>query len=109
WSRNHLPFTARFPDVAAALTALPVDNFTIDGELVAFDGNRTSFALLQRTQTGSRPEFHVFDLLHLLGHDTTVLPLSDRRRLLVQALEGVGGAVHVVATVEGNPQVLLEQ
>jgi len=44
WSRNHLSFTARFPTVVAALAQLPVDNFTLDGELVAFEGSRTSFA-----------------------------------------------------------------
>jgi bifunctional non-homologous end joining protein LigD len=109
WSRNRLPFTARFPDIAAALARLPVDNFTVDGELVAFDGNRTSFALLQRPQSGSRPEFHAFDLLHLLGRDTRLLPLTDRKRLLAQALENAGAGIHVVPTVEGDPQVLLEQ
>jgi bifunctional non-homologous end joining protein LigD len=109
WSRNHLSFTARFPDLVASLRALPVDNFTIDGELVAFDGNRTSFALLQRPQQGTRPEFHVFDLLHLLGRDTTGLPLSDRRRLLAQALAGVNDTVRVVDAVEGVAQDLLEE
>jgi bifunctional non-homologous end joining protein LigD len=109
WSRNRLPFTPRFPEIVAALTALPVDNFTLDGELVAFEGNRTSFALLQRPQPGTSPEFHVFDLLHLLGHDTTGLPLADRRRLLEQALDGVGAAVHVVETFEGDAQLLLDE
>ena len=53
------------------LAALPADNFTIDGELVAFDGAATSFARLQQPQSPARPELHVFDLLHLLGqgHD----------------------------------------
>ena len=109
WSRNRLPFTPRFPDVAATLAALPVDDFTIDGELVAFDDKRTSFGLLQRPESGALAEFHAFDLLHLLGRDTTILPLVDRRRLLAQALAGAGPAVHLVEVVEGDPQVLLEQ
>jgi bifunctional non-homologous end joining protein LigD len=109
WSRNRLAFTPRFPVIVATLAALPVDNFTIDGELVAFEGNRTSFALLQRPGSASRPEFHAFDLLHLLGRDTTFLPLSDRRRLLAQALEGAGDAVQVTHAVEGDPEKLLEQ
>ncbi len=108
WSRNHQPFTARFPAVVAALAALPVGNFTIDGELVAFDGKRTSFARLQQPRPATPPELHVFDLLHLLGRDTTGLPLTDRQRLLAQALEGVGASVHVVQSVEGsNPKELL--
>jgi bifunctional non-homologous end joining protein LigD len=110
WSRNHLSFTGRFPHVVEGLLALPADDFTIDGELVAFDRRRrTSFALLQRPEAGTRPEFHVFDLVHLLGRDTTVLPLLDRRRLLAQALEGTGDVVRPVEAFEGDPGLLLER
>jgi bifunctional non-homologous end joining protein LigD len=108
WSRNHLSFTERFPAIAAALAALPADNFTVDGELVAFEGERTSFARLQQPQSPARPEFHVFDLLHLLGKDTTGLPLSDRRRLLDQMLDGVADQVHLVEVVEGDAPSLLD-
>ena len=55
-----------------------------------------------------RPEFHVFDLLHLLGRDTTRLPLSDRRRLLAQLLEQVADEVHLVEAVEGDVRSLLD-
>jgi bifunctional non-homologous end joining protein LigD len=65
--------------------------------------------LLQRAESGARAEFHAFDLLHLLGRDTTILPLVDRRRLLAQALAEVGPAVHVVELVAGDPQALWEQ
>lgn len=108
WSRNRLSFTARFPAIAAALAALPAENFTIDGELVAFDGERTSFARLQQPRSPARPELHAFDLLYLLGRDTTGLPLSDRRRLLAQLLEGVADDVCVVEAVEGEPGPLLD-
>ncbi len=50
----------------------------------------------------------MFDLLHLLGRDTTGLPLSDRHLLLAQALDGIGDPVHVVAAVEGEPRSLLD-
>ncbi len=108
WSRNHLSFTERFPAIAAALAALPADNFTIDGELVAFDGPRTSFARLQQPHSPARPELHAFDLLHLLGRDTTGLPLSDRRRLLAQLLEPVADEVRLVEAVDGDPRSLLD-
>ena len=108
WSRNHLSFTHRFPEIAAALAALPADNFTIDGELVAFDGERTSFARLQQPQSPARPELHAFDLLHLLGQDTSGLPLPDRRHLLAQLLEGVADQVRLVDAVEGDAASLLD-
>jgi bifunctional non-homologous end joining protein LigD len=108
WSRNHQPFTARFPDIAGSLAALPADNFTLDGELVAFDGERTSFALLQQPGSPASPEFWAFDLLHLLGHDTTGLPLSDRHRLLAQTLEGAADNLRTVPLVEGDAQALLD-
>jgi len=42
-SRNHLSLSGRFPEVVAALEAA-VSRAVLDGEVVAFDGARTSFA-----------------------------------------------------------------
>lgn len=89
WSRNHLPFNRRFPWLLSALGAVPVDSFVLDGEIVAFDGDRTSFQLLQ-SGAGGQAAFVVFDLLYLLGRATTSLPLVDRRDLLGQVL-GLAG------------------
>jgi DNA ligase D-like protein (predicted ligase) len=85
-SRNDLSLDGRFPEVVAALEgALP--DAVLDGEVVAFDGARTSFARLQ--QRGERPvpvSYYVFDVLHLAGRDVTALPLRARKRLLRRAL-----------------------
>ncbi len=81
-SRNDLSLNSRFPEVAAALED-DAGAAVLDGEVVAFDGARTSFARLQ--QRGERDVavfYYVFDLLHLAGRDTTALPLSARKRLL---------------------------
>ncbi len=89
WSRNHLSFTRRFPGVVAALAALPVDSFVLDGEVAAFEGDRTSFQRLQSGEVapdGSEPVLVAFDLLVLLGRPTTGLPLTDRYQLLRQTL-----------------------
>jgi bifunctional non-homologous end joining protein LigD len=86
-SRNHLSLDSRFPEVVAALETDPAPDFVVDGEVVAFDGAQTSFARLQ--QRGERPTavfLYVFDLLHLAGHDTTRLPLRERKALLRRAL-----------------------
>lgn len=109
WSRNHLAYTARFPGVAAALARLPAGTFTLDGELVAFDGARTSFARLQRPDGGAVAVLVAFDLLQLLGRDTTGLPLPDRQALLRQLLASAGPELQVVEPLEGDPAELLRR
>lgn len=84
-----------YPEIADALATQPRRDFLVDGEVVAFEGNRTSFARLQgrmqlrdperARQTGIAVAYYAFDLLHLEGHDTTRLPLLARKRLLESA------------------------
>jgi len=94
WSRNHNSFNVRFPKVVAELRASPVDNFTLDGELVAHNGKDfVGFGDLQQHGSALEVIYCVFDLLHLLGNDTKDLPLDDRARLLRQAIEP---SAHVV-------------
>ena len=62
-SRNRLSFNARFPEVVAALANLPASSFVVDGELVAFDGDQTSFSLLQSSPHPEHLTYCVFDLL----------------------------------------------
>ena len=107
WSRNHNSFNARFPHIVEALAALAVDNFTLDGELVAFDGrDYVGFGQLQ--QHGSRLQvvYCVFDVLHLLGRDVRGLPLLDRQKLLAQLVDA-GPALRVVEGLSGDPAALL--
>jgi bifunctional non-homologous end joining protein LigD len=107
WSRGHLSYKARFAGLVDELLALPVDSFTLDGEIVAFAGERTGFELLPEAGSTATAVFVVFDVLHLLGHSTTALPLSERRRLLAALLEP-GGAVRAVEPLVGEPAGLLE-
>ena len=86
-SRNDLSMNGRYPEVAQALGDEPCERFAVDGEVVAFDGAKTSFARL--AQRGQRPVavfFYVFDLLWLDGYDVRALPLRARKRLLREAL-----------------------
>jgi DNA ligase D-like protein (predicted ligase) len=107
WSRNRLSFNARFPEVAAALATVPADNFVIDGEVVAFSGDRTSFGLLQQAEPGAHPVYVAFDLVQLLGRDTRGLPLGDRTSLLAQALEGAPDVIRTSERLDGEPGALL--
>jgi bifunctional non-homologous end joining protein LigD len=84
--------TASYPEFSA-LAGL-YDDMLLDGEVVALDGGRPSFAALaERMHVGDRRRAErlaaarpvtlmVFDLLRLYGTDLTSQPLSARRELL---------------------------
>ena len=46
-SRNQLPLNNTYPEIVEALTGQDTARFVLDGEVVAFEGRRTSFARLQ--------------------------------------------------------------
>ncbi|HEV8063232.1 MAG TPA: DNA polymerase ligase N-terminal domain-containing protein, partial [Acidimicrobiales bacterium] len=105
WSRGHQPMGQRFAEIAGALARWPVDNFTIDGEVVAYDGDRTSFGLLQSAGSTAHAVYEVFDVLHLMGLDTRELPLIERRRFLAEVAE-IGDDVHLVDPLAGDADTL---
>jgi len=93
-TRNRLDASGRYPEVAEALSAQPYEDFVVDGEVVAFQGGRTGFQLLQRRMLmapsagrgGVRIFYYVFDVLHAGGFDTTGLELRHRKALLGRLL-----------------------
>lgn len=96
-SRNRKDVSASYPEIAAALdAATEVGEFVLDGEIVAFDGGRTSFATMQQRihqtdprtirQIGIPVYFYLFDLLHWDGHDARSLALRERKSLLRDAV-----------------------
>ena len=95
-SRNGKDLTGTYPEVDSALAAQRARELLLDGEVVAFDGDQTSFSRLQqrlgvtrpsRTQVASYPVvFCVFDLLEIDGEDLTGKQLLERRARLAKAL-----------------------
>jgi bifunctional non-homologous end joining protein LigD len=90
FTRKGIDWTHRMPDVAKAVAHLPVDDCTLDGEVVvlATDGN-SSFALLQASFQNAETHpltYFVFDLLHLDSHNTRDLTLRERKDLLAPLL-----------------------
>jgi bifunctional non-homologous end joining protein LigD len=77
-----------YPGVLAALEAQPVDDFVVDGEVVALDRQGISrFQLLQRRGKERVTVYlYVFDLLRLDGRDLRSLPLRERKAELRRAL-----------------------
>ena len=85
-TRGRLDWTAKFPELARELAALPVEAALIDGEIVCplADGT-TNFAGLQQALAESRTGglvFYAFDLLHRDGWDLTGATLEQRKAAL---------------------------
>ncbi|WP_062906593.1 non-homologous end-joining DNA ligase [Mycobacterium avium] len=96
-SRNRKPLNGTYPELVEALAAQRETRFVLDGEVVAFEGRRTSFARLQGRLGITDPDvarassvriyYYVFDLLHLDGKSTVAVPLIWRKRLLRKAID----------------------
>jgi bifunctional non-homologous end joining protein LigD len=95
-SRTARDLSPTYPELIDALAGQDDDDFVVDGEIVAFQGHRTSFERLQGRMGISDPErarasgiavyLYLFDILHVEGHDVTELPLVARKSLLRRAL-----------------------
>jgi bifunctional non-homologous end joining protein LigD len=96
-TRNRQARGDTYPEIAGALASQPADDFIVDGEVVAFEGDVTSFERLQGRMRIDEPKralesgipvfYYLFDVLHLEGRDLTKLPLRDRKRLLRAAFD----------------------
>jgi DNA ligase D-like protein (predicted ligase) len=96
WSRNHKPMNAAYPELVEAFAAQQPQRFVADGEIVAFEGDTTSFSRLQgrihitdparARRTGIAVYCYLFDLLVLGKSDLTRLPLRARKTVLRAAL-----------------------
>jgi DNA ligase D-like protein (predicted ligase) len=108
-SRNDLDLGGRYPELVPALAAQPRDRFALDGEVVAFDGARTSFARLAgRGRRAADVYLYAFDLIWLDGHDLRALPLLARQRLLAAAI-GFADPLRPVERLRGEGEALLRQ
>jgi bifunctional non-homologous end joining protein LigD len=100
YSRSGRDVTAAFPEVAEVLAEQRSQDFVVDGEVVAFEGTRTSFARLQPRIHVSDPErarrsgvavwFYVFDVLEADGTDLRGRSLLERKRVLRRLLRWHG-------------------
>jgi len=96
-SRNRKNLNGTYPELVDALEAQDASGFIVDGEVVAFRGNVTSFERLQdrmkiRDEDEARASgvavvFYLFDVLYMDRHDVTKVPLRERKRLLRQLLD----------------------
>jgi bifunctional non-homologous end joining protein LigD len=95
-SRNQQPANVQYPELVAAIGRQPRPHFIADGEVVAFEGDVTSFSKLQGRMHISDPGqvrqsdvdvyYYIFDLLYLDGYLLTRVDLRHRKAVLKQAL-----------------------
>jgi DNA ligase D-like protein (predicted ligase) len=95
-TRNKNEVGANYPEIVEALDEQHGEDFVVDGEIVAFEGAQTSFALLQQRIQVARPDpelvrrvpvsYYLFDVMYAGGRDVRGLPLRERKRLLAGLL-----------------------
>lgn len=95
-SRNANQLDRTYPELHDALERASTFECVLDGEVVAFEGSRTSFSKLQpRLQISEADQarasevrvfYYVFDVLHLDGRSTRELPLRTRKSVLRAAV-----------------------
>jgi bifunctional non-homologous end joining protein LigD len=95
-SRTGTNLTDTYPEVRAAVSAQRARQLQLDGEIVAFDREQTSFGRLQQRIGVRAPSadlvsaypvvYCIFDLLQLDGEDLTGRPLLERRARLERAI-----------------------
>jgi DNA ligase D-like protein (predicted ligase) len=95
-TRNEKDYTSHYPDLSKAILGADTPALIADGEIVAFDGELTSFSKLQNRMGNARPTsgqatatpvyFYLFDLIWFDGYDLSALPLTSRKSILGGAL-----------------------
>jgi bifunctional non-homologous end joining protein LigD len=95
-SRNQKALNVHYPDLVEAITQNLPEAIVVDGEVVAFEGNVTSFSLLQDRMHIQDPQqarrsgvgvyYYLFDILYLDGYDLTQIPQRKRKSILKSAI-----------------------
>ena len=106
-SRTGKDLTGTYPEVRAAVAAQRARDLLIDGEVVAYDGDQTSFTRLQQRLGVTSPSaeqvdkypvvYCIFDLLELDGEDLTSRPLVERRARLTKTIRSSSALQHAEA------------
>ncbi len=112
-TRTGLDWTHRVKPVAEAISALPVRNAILDGEVVVLDESGvSSFARLQASfeKGESHPmTYFAFDLLHVDGRNTRDLPLTERKQMLREAIGEDTETIHFSDHLEADGVAVFHQ
>jgi bifunctional non-homologous end joining protein LigD len=91
-SRTGIDHTRRYPHIVAAIRAMSAPTLILDGEIAIYDQKLISrFEWLRRRQppdVATPPLFMAFDCLYHRGQDLRARPLTTRRNVLEDVLDG---------------------
>jgi DNA ligase D-like protein (predicted ligase) len=106
-SRSGQDLSSTYPEVSAAVAAQTSRDLLLDGEVVAYDGDQTSFTRLQQRLGATRPSpeqvaktpvvYCVFDLLEIDGEDLTARAFVERRARLLKSIRSSAALQHTEA------------
>jgi DNA ligase D-like protein (predicted ligase) len=112
-SRSGKDLSSTYPEVRAAVADQGTRELILDGEVVAYEGDQTSFTRLQQRLGVTRPSpeqmakdpvvYCVFDLLEVDGEDLTDRPLLERRSRLMKTIRS-GAALQCTEAWCGDSQ-----
>ncbi|MFC4873616.1 DNA ligase D [Negadavirga shengliensis] len=110
YSRNGITYNQKYPSLVTQLQAVPHDAL-LDGEVVVV--NEEGIPDFQKLQHYSEEidgelRYYVFDILYLNGHDTTSLPLLERKSLIPEVIEDIP-QVYYCDHVEGMGKAFYEK
>lgn len=118
FSRNHKLLNATYPEIIEAIASLSQKNFIIDGEIVVYKDNKTSFSLLQQRiqlnkaedirKTGIKVDYCAFDLLYYDQYNLTNVELFQRK-ILLKELFNFKDPLHFTLYVTDNGLVFFRE
>jgi bifunctional non-homologous end joining protein LigD len=111
YTRNRNSLAGAYPEIVDALRRQPAKQLIIDGEIVAFQGERSTFNMLQaRRELGSSIDvcYYVFDILYLDGTSLLDVPQLERKELLRATLE-FGGPLRYTEHRQGDGEAFYRE
>lgn len=119
YTRNGKLRNGHFPELIDLFAVQPCERFVLDGEVVAFAGDTTSFARLQQRAGLADPDqarasgiaiwFYVFDTPWMAGCDLRRVPLRERKTIVRDVLDYASDRLRFTPHRNGDGEALLSE
>jgi len=83
-----------YPTIVNSLKNQPINNFIIDGEVIAYKGDKTNFSILQKMmheiaekqESDIKIRYQIFDVIYIEEYDTRLVEQLDRKIIVENML-----------------------